>query len=116
MKYLKTSAMFLVLFMCLTIIGTQASAHPPGFMNLKYEENNLKILIIHFSISPFGSHYIYKLDIEVNGESVESELYEQQERFIFLFYNFELIAEPGDEITVNAFCSLFGQKEKSITV
>ncbi|KYK30383.1 MAG: hypothetical protein AYK22_03885 [Thermoplasmatales archaeon SG8-52-3] len=116
MNYIKKISLFFVIIMCLSLIGTQASAHPPGFMNLKYEENNLRVLIIHFSIAPKGSHYVYRIEIEVNGELVQEENYEQQERFIFQIYNFEISAEPGDEIIVTAYCSLFGQKVKSITV
>jgi hypothetical protein len=116
MRYVKTGALLLVLILCLTLIGTQASAHPPGFMNLKYEDNNLRVLIIHFSISPFGSHYVYRIDIEINGEPYETQNYETQQRFMFLIYNFDVVAEPGDEITVTAYCSLFGLKTKSITV
>jgi len=116
MRYVKASAVLLVLIMCLTIIGTQASAHPPGLIFSKYEENNLKVLITHFSISPFGSHYIYRVEIDVNGELVEEQNYEKQDRFIFLIYKFNITAEPGDEITFTAYCSLFGQKSKSINV
>ncbi|UCF49771.1 MAG: hypothetical protein JSU91_08480, partial [Thermoplasmatales archaeon] len=110
MKYTKTSAILLVLIMCITLIGTQASAHPPGFINLKYEENNLRVFMTHFSILPTGSHYVYRIEIEVNGEIVQQEDYDQQQRFIFLIFNFDIILEPGDEITLSAYCSLFGQK------
>ena len=116
MKYVKAIAILFVSIMCLTILGTQASAHPPGFMNLKYEENNLRVFIIHFSIAPFGSHYVYRIEVEVNGQQVQDENYDQQQRFIFLIYNFDITAQIDDEITVNAYCSLFGQKTKTLIV
>jgi len=116
MKYVKAIGVLFVSIICLTMISTQATAHSPGFMNLKYSENDLRVIIFHFSLSPFRSHYVYRIEIEINGELILEENYDTQPRFFFLKYNFEITAEPGDEITVTAYCSLFGQKTKTITL
>lgn len=116
MKYVKIIAILSVTLISIAMIGTQASAHPPGFMQLKHDNNNLRIIILHFSISPFSSHYVYRIEIEVNGEVVFEENYEQQPRFFINIYNFDIIAQSGDVITVNSYCSLFGQKSKTLTV
>jgi len=54
--------------------------------------------------------------IEVNGQTYDSQNFDEQPRFIFNMYEFEVLAEQGDEIKVTAFCSLFGQKTKTIAV
>ncbi len=116
MKLMKTSLICLVTLMVLTITCVQVAAHPPGFVRPKYEENSLKVTIIHFSISPFRSHYIYRIEVEKNGQDYLVENYEKQPRFIFFTYSYTVEAEAGDELTVKTFCSLFGQKSRTITV
>jgi hypothetical protein len=116
MKMIKTSAICIITLIILTIFSVQATAHPPGFVNAKYDGNSLKVTIIHFSISPFRSHYIYRIEVEKNGQQYLVENYEKQPRFIFFTYSYTVEAEAGDELTIKTSCSLFGQKSKTITV
>lgn len=109
-------AVLIVCILVLSVIGIQVSAHPPSFINPKHEDDTLKILVIHFTINPIGIHHVYKIEIEKNGALYSAENFDQQPRFIFNIYEFEVIAEQGDEITVTAFCSLFGQKTKTLNV
>jgi hypothetical protein len=116
MKTKKIGAIFLCMVVFSTICMVQAAAHPPGFILPRYEEDTLKVLIIHFSIAPSGSHYIYRVTIDKNGEEILVEDYVDQPRFIFVQYEYPVEAEVGDELSITAFCSLFGQKTRSITV
>jgi hypothetical protein len=115
MKYVKYLALFIMVVISTTIIATQASAHSPRYMKLKYSPDELKVIILHFTFAP-KIHYIYKVDIEKNGQLVNSELYQSQQRLIFVIYKYNLTASSGDQITVTAYCSLFGKITRSITV
>ena len=115
MKYVKYLALFIMVVISTTIIATQASAHSPGYMKLKYSPDELKVIILHFTFAP-KIHYIYKVDIEKNGQLVNSELYQSQQRLIFVIYKYNLTASSGDQITVTAYCNLFGKITRSITV
>lgn len=115
MKYIKYLALFIMVVLSATIITTQASAHPPRYMKLTYSPDELKVIILHFTFAP-KIHYIYKVDIEKNGQPVTSELYQSQVRLIFVINTYNLTASAGDQITVTASCSLFGKITRSITV
>ena len=115
MKYVKYLALFTIVVISSTIITTQASAHPPRYMKLNYAPDELKVTILHFTFAP-KIHYVYKVDIEKNGQPVTSEIYQSQPRLIFVTYTYNLTAVAGDQITVIASCSLFGKITRSITV
>ena len=116
MKFVKMSAICVMVVLVLTILGSLAAAHPPGFIIPKYEEGSLKVTIIHFSLTPKGSHYIHQIEIEKNGQSYLVENYTDQPRFLFFSYTYTVEAEEGDELTVTAYDSLFGQKSRTIIV
>jgi len=98
------------------MISMQAAAHNPRYMKLDYEPDTLQVLILHFSLAP-KLHYVYKVDIEKNGELYTSESYTNQQRFIFFRYTYNNVtATSGDELTVTTYCSLFGKLTKSLTV
>lgn len=104
-----------MLLIGILMVSMQAAAHRPGYMKLDYTSETLQVLIVHFSIAP-KSHYVYKVDIEKNGMLYSSELYPDQQKFIFFRYSYNVTASSGDELTVNAYCSLFGKNTKSITI
>jgi hypothetical protein len=97
------------------MISMQAAAHNPRYMKLDYEANSLDVLILHFSFAP-KIHYVYKVDIEKNGDLYVSEQYANQPMFIFFRYDYNVTATTGDELVVTAYCSLFGKITRSITV
>jgi hypothetical protein len=97
------------------MISMQAAAHNPRYMKLDYEPDTLDVLILHFSFAP-KIHYVYKLDIEKNGDLYSSEQYTSQPKLLFFRYTYNMTATSGDEITVTAYCSLFGKLTRSITI
>ncbi|KYK23922.1 hypothetical protein AYK25_00710 [Thermoplasmatales archaeon SM1-50] len=113
MKY-RTYTMFVIMLLIGTLmVSIQAAAHNPRFMKLDYEPETLQVLILHFSLAP-KIHYVYKVDIEKNGELYTSESYNSQQRFIFFRYSYNVTATSGDQLTVTAYCSLFGKLTKSL--
>jgi len=115
MKYIKYLALFIMVVISITIITTQASAHSPRYMKLNYKPDELKIIILHFTFAP-KIHYIYKVDVEKNGILITTEFYQRQQRLIFAIYKYNLTAISGDQLTVTAYCSLFGKITRSMIV
>jgi hypothetical protein len=113
----KQKSMVLVFMLLIGFLMTsmQASATSPRYMRLQYEPTTATITILHFS--PITTiHYVYKIDIEKNGNLIESTLYQSQPRFFFSTYTFDIDAVSGDQLTVTAYCSLFGKLTRSMTV
>lgn len=115
MKYRRYAIIGIFLIIGSLMISMQAAAHNPRYMKLNYEPDTLDILILHFSFGP-KIHYVYKVDIEKNGVLYSTESYTSQPKFIFFRYNYNVTATTGDELTVTAYCSLFGKITRSITI
>jgi hypothetical protein len=115
MKYRKYIMFLILIIMGILMISTQVGATAPRYMKLTYQPDTLKVTILHFS--PFRTtHYVYKIDVEKNGQPYTSELYSSQPRFFFNTYQFNVTAISGDQLTVTANCNLFGKLTRSITV
>jgi hypothetical protein len=115
MWYRRIGLVMVALLLCTTMLGMQASAHSPRFMRITYESGAVSVLIIHPSFAR-SIHYVYKIDVEKNQVLITSEDYDAQPRFIFNVYEFSVNATSGDEITVNAYCSLFGKLTRSLVI
>lgn len=115
MKYGKYVIVGLVLLIFSSMVSMQAAAHNPGYMKLAYEPDTLQVSILHFSFAP-KIHYVYKVDIEKNGVLYSTESYTSQPRFLFFRYSYDVTATTGDELSVTAYCSLFGKITRSTTV
>jgi hypothetical protein len=111
----KNVILIIMLLIGFLLTSMQASATSPRYMKLQYEPDKLTVTILHFS--PITKiHYVYKVDIENNGNLVTSQTYQSQPRFFFYTYTYNITATTGDVITVTAFCSLFGKITRSITI
>jgi hypothetical protein len=111
----KSYVLIFMLFIGLAMTSMQAGATSPRYMKLQYKPNTLTVTILHFS--PITKiHYVYKVDIENNGELVKSQIYQSQPRFFFFTYTYNINASTSDVLTVTAYCSLFGKLTRSITV
>jgi hypothetical protein len=115
MKYRSVVIFGLLLIIGSLMVSMQAAAHNPRFMKLDYEPDTLQVSILHFSFAP-KIHYVYKIDIEKNGVLYSSESYTSQPRFLFFRYSYSVTATTGDELTVTAYCSLFGKITRSMTI
>jgi hypothetical protein len=115
MWYRRIGLVLVVFLLITTMLGMQASAHTPRFMKLTYESETLSVMIIHPTFAR-SLHYVYKIDVEKNEELYTSELYETQPKFFVNTYEFSVNATSGDELTVNAYCSLFGKLTRSLTI
>jgi hypothetical protein len=115
MKYHRIGLVLVVVVVSITLLGIQASAHSPRFMKISYEPEKLSVSILHPTFAR-TIHYVYKIDVEKNGDLYISEQYTSQQRFLFNMYEFTVNATAGDDITVIAYCSLFGNLQRSLIV
>lgn len=92
-------------------------AHPPQGIELSYdyESQILSVTITHNTIDE-NSHYIYKVEVEKNGDTAISDNYDSQPTRDIFTYFYDIEADTGDELDVTAFCSLFGDLTESLTV
>lgn len=99
-------------------LATIASAHPPQLMTLDFDKptQTLTATIIHQVNNPYH-HYIFKIVVSVNGkEIVDKKLDHQddreQEKIQFVLKD----VNPGDTITVEAFCNISGHISSAFKV
>ncbi|MBU0497655.1 MAG: hypothetical protein KKC68_02040 [Candidatus Thermoplasmatota archaeon] len=115
MKYRTYGMLLILIIISLLMVSTQVGATAPRYMKLTYQSDTLQMTILHFS--PLKSaHYVYKVDVEKNGQPYLSELYSNQPKFFFYSYQYNVTAISGDQLTVTANCNLFGKLTRSITV
>lgn len=118
MKYSKYLGLFAILALTnMLFFSTVTQATPPRFIGFRYDKNKEELNVLISHITPVRSiHYIYRIVIQKNGDIVQVYFYSKQPGFIFNRYKFDLSAEPGDEITVSAFCILYGYNSKSMII
>jgi len=117
MKFLKIFGITLLVLLVSMSLVPFAQATPPRYLKIQYQEstNTLKVILTH--ASPVRSiHYIYRIIVQKNGVLEQSHFYTKQPRFFINTYEYNLSANPGDVITVSAYCVLFGYNTRSMTV
>jgi desulfoferrodoxin (superoxide reductase-like protein) len=118
------SRIFKTLICLATILGiillsSQAYANPPQDIKLGYDtvDSTLDVTITHeipTTVPPV--HYIYKVDVEKNGELYLSEEYTSQPSTETFTYTYEVETAEGDEVKAIAFCNLFGSLSASVII
>jgi hypothetical protein len=107
---------FIVLFISMYLLPI-VTATPPRYVGFQYDESTdtLTVKVLHFS--PIRSiHYIYRIIVEKNGVLDQVHFYKTQPSIFINTYKYNLSADPGDIITVSAFCVLFGYNTKTGTI
>ncbi|DAC71942.1 MAG TPA: hypothetical protein DSN98_07745 [Thermoplasmata archaeon] len=117
MKHLQLLTIVIAALLCITLVGNQAAATAPRYLKLTYQKqtNTLKVTILHFSPA-MKIHYVYRVEIDKNGLVYQAHLYLRQPRIAFFSYTYNVTANPGDTLTISAYCILWGFIQKSITV
>ena len=109
----------IALLLCgILIASATAFAHPPSDIKIQFDvkTQTLNAVIMHRVSNPL-THYIYKVDIGLNGKEVKSLSFKQQAT------NREQLAtavlsgvKKGDSLSVEGYCNLSGKLEKEINV
>lgn len=117
MKHIQLLAIMGALLVGGTMLAACVSATSPRYIGLKYDAqaHTLNVKVVHFSPAP-KIHYVYRIEIDKNGQVYQSYLYQKQPRIFLLSYTYNVTAYPGETLTVSAYCVLWGFIQKSMVV
>ena len=106
---------FLFFISVLLTLG-QVKGHNPSSMTLAYNSNTdtLSVTISHSSAN-FNTHYIFEVNVTLNGGQAVDQGYTSQPSNSFT-YDYVLIAMDGEVIEVTARCTQAGIITRAITV
>jgi hypothetical protein len=117
MKHVRYFACLATLLLALSVIAFQGTATSPRYIKLQYNPtaHTLKVTVMHFSPAK-KIHYVYRIEIDRNGQVAQAYLYQSQPRFLLFSYTYNITLNPGDFIIVSAYCILWGNIQKSQTI
>ena len=109
----------IVLFLCgLFIASSTAFAHPPSDIKIQFDPatKTLTATIKHRVSNP-KSHYIFKVDIGLNGKEIKMLSFKDQasgatQSVLLVIPE----AKKGDTLSVEGYCNLGGKLEKEIKI
>ena len=113
----KTLYLFgILIFISVLLTPGQVKAHNPSNMILGYDviDDALHVVIFHSS-EDFNTHYIFEVNITLNGDSVVSSSHTSQPSNSST-YRYGFAANNGDVIEVTARCTQGGIITRSITI
>ena len=109
----------LILFCFVLFLGFvgQAGAHPPSEIELTYDAQGemLEVRMTHVVRNP-RDHYIRKVELTKNSGEPRDFYFPAQVSPHEFKEKIPLKAEPGDEITIKAFCNKAGTAEAVLTI
>jgi len=106
------------LLSCFVLAVSAAWAHPPELVTVTFDpETRVVRATITHPVNNAGKHYIFKVDVAVNGvEIIEQKISRQsdpmQEKFVFRIPDIK----AGDTITVEAYCNISGKSVGAVEV
>ncbi len=112
----------LIAILALVCIGAAAFAHAPKDVTLAYDQKTmmLSITVTHLiKESPAADpkrHFVKELALKVNGVQVAITNYSYQQFDEGEIVSFKVPLKAGDKVSVNAKCSLAGEKTAEITI
>ena len=108
------------LFLCLMMMlftGT-AFAHPPVHIEISFNRET-KILAAKIShpVENTSTHYVERVEVELNGKEILSHKISRQDTeneqvMLYLLPD----VKTGDEVSVEAHCSMYGAREEKIKI
>lgn len=108
-------AFFTVLFVFVAAVSL-ALAHPPSDITITYDPatKTLQAVIIHPVGNP-QTHFIDKVDVSLNGKEVLTQFISRQDNNNSQAVSYVIPdAKDGDELSVEAYCSISGKLEKEV--
>ena len=108
----------LLTIICFMLLLNNAYAHPPSKIDINYDKatNTISSVIKHKSFFK-KKHRISNVEILINGELVKTEVFDiqfnrKEQRFSSVLENIK----DGDEISIVAYCNLYGKRTASMQV
>lgn len=105
------------ILMSLFLLGVGlAQAHPPSDIRLTTHENLVTIKVMHDTLDVM-KHFIIEVRVSLNGKQVIKQTFDRQSSVdsqdaLYTIPNLK----KGDQLTVQAFCSIYGNKTKKFTI
>jgi len=102
----------------LFVLQSVAVAHPPSDVKIGFDlkTQTLNAVVVHRVSNP-ATHYIYKVDIALNGKEIKTLTFEKQldrkEQAVTVVLP---QVKAGDFLSVEGYCNLSGKLEKKIRV
>jgi len=112
---MKKMVIFLIVSFCIT---SAAYGHPPSDIKITYDSKArvLKAVIMH-NVSDVKKHFIYKIDVSLNGKEIISHAISRQNNNINQVVSYLIPdANAGDKLSVEGYCNISGKLEKGIIV
>ena len=109
----------IVLLLCgLLVASAAAFAHPPSDIMIQFNEKTKTMTaVIEHRVSNPLTHYIYKVDIGLNGKEINSLRFKKQATNREQFATMPLPGvKKGDVLSVEGYCNLSGKLKKEIKV
>jgi len=107
---------YMAISLILIFIAPQLTyAHPPSAMKVIYDPSStsLSIAVSHPVVSP-RTHYVRRIEVIKDGTVIAERQFIMQYRKVLQQQKFKLTdVNPGDSITVKAYCNINGEIEKS---
>ena len=116
-KFALLLAVLTLLSLTFIVLPAPGLAHPPATVDLDYslETQTLSIAITH-QVSDPDNHYVEKIEVTENGFPLLTEEYTSQPSPSTFTYTYTIAAREGDVLDVTAYCNLFGNMKKQITI
>ncbi len=112
----KTVSVILVCFFILSV--SLVYAHPPSNITITFDsKTKMLTAVITHQVSNPATHYIYKVDVGLNGKEIISQQISRQDNNNAQTVSYFIPdAKPGDSLSVEGYCNISGKLEKEISV
>lgn len=105
-----------LLFGIVLIWASSAFCNSPSDINAVINGTRVDISVAH-PVSDPASHYVQRVAVLKNGESVEEAVFTSQSGAASQDYSRDIPGlMPGDTLGISAYCSKYGSLSKNITV
>lgn len=108
----------IIFFALICIFSFSAYAHPPKDIKISFDPKTkmLTAVIVHDTLYP-TYHYVKTVEVDINNKkAIEHTLTEEETKLTeTVIYKLPDV-KPGDTVSVDAHCSLFGHLKKEIKI
>ena len=107
----------MIFLFLLVLLSIPTQAHSPSDTSLYFDqENNTLDVIITHTVSAPSSHYVARVDVTKNDQTILSKDYTSQPSSSKFTYSYPVNASAGDVLKAKATCSIAGSRTGELTV
>ncbi|MFW6041179.1 MAG: hypothetical protein ACOC85_05025 [Thermoplasmatota archaeon] len=111
------TVMMILASVTLLFSATTIDGHSPSDVSIEYDKEveELTVSITH-SVGDPQSHYIYNVVVEVDGDTVIDEDYNEQPDDTSFQYTYDLSVDEGSNIEATVYCIQAGSNSATLVV